>query len=224
MFDRSSAKSYRAGAMRPNLGWFLAGIFILPSAAWAQTGGAAQPSDNTQVTAEGPAPAKREDAKRSDELAVELRAVNASKLSNDDKKKNTESMLFKQRTGLSLVTDLTADARARKDIVQLNCVNAKRIQLKGLLKLSQQAASTMYEGMATTASDTVNHQYTKIAVASQRAQLLVTEAKQCVGEEAIFAGDTDVTVEISEDIPTSDPTQPAAPPLGPALPPVASGF
>ena len=225
VFDRSSAKTYRAGAMRPKLGWFLAGIFLLPSTTWAQDSGATATTPQTQVTQEDAATAaKRPDARRSDELAVELKAVNASKLTNDEKKKNTESMLFKQRAGLALVTDLTADARARKDIVQLNCVNAKRVQLKGLLRLSQQAASTMYEGMATATSDTVNHEYTKIAVASQRSQLLVTEAKQCVGEEAIFAGDTDVTVEISDDIPTVDPTLPAAPPLGPAAPPVASGF
>ena len=247
VFDRRISATYRASAMR-QLGWFLAGILSIPSTVWAQDSSTEPPTSvqpessepaagdasketpaapaagQTQVTEESPRRAARPDARRSDELGVQLRAVNATKLNDDDKKQNIETMLSKQRRGLALVTDLTADARARKDIVQLNCVNAKRTQLKGLLKLSQQAANTMFEGMATAAEDTVNHEYTKIAVASQRSQLLVTEAKQCVGEEAIFAGDTDVTVEISSDIPTTDPTLPAAPPLGPAAPPVASGF
>ena len=223
MFDMSFSATYGAAAMRLQLGWLIAVALTISSTAWAQDSEATG-AGSTQVTQQDSKASKRPDAKRSDELSVELKAVNARSLSNDDKKKNVESMLSKQRTGLALVTDLTADARARKDIVQLNCVNAKRTQLKGLLKLSQQAASAMYEGMATATDDTVNHEYTKIAVASQRSQLLVTESKQCVGEEAIFAGDTDVTVEISDDIPQEDPTLPAAPPLGPAAPPVASGF
>ena len=208
--------------------WLLIAILATPSLALAQDNGDSTATDAaTEVVQEESAPPpkpKRADAQRTDELALRLRSVDASKLTNDEKKLNIESMLSKQRTGLALVTDLTADARARKDIVQLNCVNSKRTQLKGLLRLSQQAASTMFEGMATAAQDTVDHEYTKIAVASQRSQLLVTEAKQCVGEEAIFAGDTDVSVDISSDIPEADPTVPAAPPLGPAAPPAASGF
>jgi len=223
----------REAASRPQLLRNLQQVFVATLAvgviaigakpAQAQSDNSSAGNTQTSVVKEA-APKSRVDARRADDVALELRAVNASKLSDGEKKTNIETMLSKQRAGLSLVTDLTAVARARKDIVQLNCVNAKRTQLKGLLKLSQQAGSTMFEGMATGASDTVNHEYTKIAVASQRSQMLVTEAKQCVGEEAIFTGDTDVVVEISRDIPTADPTLPAAPPLGPAAPPVASGF
>ena len=222
VFDSRFSATYRTSAMWGRLGCLIATALFLPSTASTAYG----QSSGTTVTSSAAtaAPARRPDARRSDEIAVELRSVNASQLTNDEKKKNVEAMLTRQRGGLALVTDLTSDARARKDIVQLNCVNAKRTQLKGLLKLSQQAATSMYEGMATDTQDTVNHEYTKIAVASQRSQLLVTEAKQCVGEEAIFAGDTDVRVEISADIPQTDPTLPSAPPLGPAAPPVASGF
>ena len=223
MFDRN------AGATYTRCGMWARGMFPTVVALGAVVVGgslseAGAQETTTQVTQEEAPKTERSDAKRSDDVELELRSVDAGKLTNDEKKLNVERLLSRQRLGLSLVTDLTADARSRKDIVQLNCVNAKRTQLKGLLKLSQQAGSTLYEGMATGAEDTVNHEYTKIAVASQRASLLVTEAKQCVGEEAIFAGETDVTVEISADIPTADPTLPAAPPLGPAAPPVASGF
>lgn len=243
VFDSSSLPPYRATPMRATSGWVLAGLLTISTSAWAQEAWAQEgtpapkadeaETEQTQVSetetetevsqpkAEKP---KRPDARRSDDLTVELRSVKASSLTNEEKKLNTETMLSKQRIGLSLVTDLTADARARKDIVQLNCVNTKRTQVKGLLKLSQQAASKMYEGMASGEEDVVNHEYTKVAVASQRSQLTVTEAKQCVGEEAIFAGDTTVDVEIDPNIPIDDPTQPAAAPLGPAAPPVASQF
>ncbi len=252
MFDSSSTSTYRAHTMRrmkvQTVRGLMAAVFVaVATNAGAQEQPPTPPTDDPTPTeapaspapsspAEpapsspaDPAPSSKEapsrsDAQRSDELELRLRSVNAGQLTNDEKKVNVEKLLSKQRTGLSEVTDLTAEARARKDIVQLNCVNAKRTQLKGLLKLSQQAASSLYEGMATGAEDTVNHEYTKIAVASQRAQLLGSEAKQCVGEEAIFAGDTDVTVEIDDSIPVDDPTLPAAPPLGPAAPPVASGF
>ena len=250
MFDRSLGATYTTSTMGPVRGNLFAALItsalstvvaIAPSVALGQQTSSEEAAPTPKANSEGATevtktrapdaaratPAERTtrpDARRSDDRGLTLRSVNASRFTNDQKKVNVEGLLTKQRTGLALVTDLTADARARKDIVQLNCVNAKRTQLKGLLRLSQQAASSMYEGMATAAEDTINHEYTKIAVASQRSQLLVTEAKQCVGEEAIFTGETDVTVEISSDIPTVDPTLPDAPPLGPAAPPVASGF
>lgn len=168
--------------------------------------------------------AERSDAIRSDARSLRLGDVDASKVPDSEKKTRAEKMVADQRAALSRGTDLLNEARSAKDIVQLNCVNEKLTQIKGLLRLSEQASSTMYDGLATGGGEQVNHEFTKIVVAHSRTQQLKAEAEQCVGELSVYTGETEVQVDIDENIPSNDPTLPIIPPPGPVTPPVASGF
>ncbi|MEO1228222.1 MAG: hypothetical protein AAFZ18_04890 [Myxococcota bacterium] len=154
--------------------------------------------------------------------------LDPSSVSLEDKKERVEEMLVTERKTLGRVVQLLAEARSSKDIVQLNCVNEKLIQVKGLLKISEKASLEMYEAIASGADDLINHEYTKVAVAHQKSQVLSAEAEQCVGESSVYAGDTDVDVEIDNDDGSGggggDPTTNAAAPPGPTVPPVASTF
>lgn len=152
--------------------------------------------------------------------------VDAARVPVGEKKDRVEKMVGEQRKTLARVTEILAGARASKDIVQLNCVNEKLTQVKGLLKISEQASLQMYEAIASAANDLVNHEYTKVVVAHQKSQVLRAEAEQCVGENSVYSGDTSVDVEIDDGGGGfgGDPTTAAAPPPGPAVPPVASTF
>ena len=152
--------------------------------------------------------------------------INAAGVPTEKKKERVESMLVDQRSALGRVVTILAEARSSKDIVQLNCVNEKLIQVKGLLKISEQASLEMYESIANGAQDLVNHEYTKVVVAHQKGQVLKAEAELCVGESSVYAGDTNVNVEIDAEADGfgGDPSLAAAPPPGPALPPVSSIF
>lgn len=152
--------------------------------------------------------------------------VDPTKIPIDEKKSRTEAMLVDQRQALARASEILAEARSSKDIVQLNCVNEKLTQIKGLLKISEQASLEMYEAIANNASDLINHEYTKIVVAHQKSQILKAEAEQCVGESSVYAGDTSVEVLLEGDGGgfAGDPTTASAPPPGPAVPPVASTF
>jgi hypothetical protein len=222
-FDSGLGATYTGPAMRKRwiLGWSLVlTLGVLPTSATAQDG---------EGGGEAGAPAAAA-AKRQDELTAEQRKqlrvgkVDASKVPVEEKKTTTEAMLGAQRGAVARGTELLSEARGRNDILQLNCVNEKLTQLKGLLKLSEGASAAMYEGIATGTQDEINHQYTKIVVAHQKSASLKAEAEQCVGETSVFSGETEVEVEIDSDIPQADPTLPILPPPGPVVANPASKF
>jgi hypothetical protein len=147
-----------------------------------------------------------------------------SKLPNEQKQQRTEKALVDEREALKVVSGLLATARSSKDIVQLNCVNEKLTQIKGLLRISEDASSKMNDAIASGTADVVNHEFTKIAVAHQKVLFLRSEAEQCVGELSVYTGDTVIEVSVGPDVVQYDPTIPNTPPGGPLVPPVASLF
>ena len=104
------------------------------------------------------------------------------------------------------------EARDEKDIVKLNCVNEKLTNVKGLLKISEDGDVKMQEALARRNSEEAAHEYEKIAVARTKCEQLFAESEACVGELAVYAGDTQVEVvvegeppeDISENIPGID--------------------
>ncbi|MBX2812206.1 MAG: hypothetical protein KTR25_10365 [Myxococcales bacterium] len=152
--------------------------------------------------------------------------IDAASIPVDKKKARVESMLVDQRSTLGRVVTVLANARNSRDIVKLHCVNEKLIQIKGLLKISEQASLQMYEAIANDAQDLVNHEFTKVVVSHQKSQELRTEAEKCVGENAAYAGNTSVDIEIDDNADGfgTDAPGAVAPPPGPAVPPVASTF
>lgn len=226
-FDSNKEATYGAASMRfPRvaLGVVVAGFLALPAHSNAQGDGDSAPPATSADKSDTDVQPAREDARRRIERSARVGDIDASKISTEDKKKNGEKMISESRGALARVTELLFQARESNDMVQRNCVNEKLTQIKGLLKLSEGASVSMYEAMGKGADDVTNHEYTKIAVAHQKTQLLRTEAEQCVGELSVYSGDTDVTVEIDDNIPQFDPTLPIPPPLGPETPPVASAF
>lgn len=154
----------------------------------------------------------------SDSLAGITNRIDATKVPLAEKKVNVQKMISEQQSAQSRATDLLTEARAANDIIQLNCVNSKLTQIKGLLKLSQQSSAAMYEGIERGAEDEINHQYKKIVLASQKTSSLKAEAEQCVGEKSVYSGETKVDVEIDPSTTRSDPTLPVLPPPGPSVP------
>lgn len=223
-FDRRTDATYRGPAMRWKLILGCVGTLALASPVYAQ---------DTAATTEAPAAddapgksgGKRKDAlTREQRAALRLGKIDASKVPLPEKKVGASKMISEQQAAQSRATDLLTEARAANDIIQLNCVNSKLTQIKGLLKLSQQASAAMYEGVERGTDDEINHQYTKIVVAHQKTMSLRAEAEQCVGEKSVYSGETKVDVEIDPSITQSDPTLPVLPPPGPAIPTAASEF
>lgn len=215
-FDTCSGPSYVRDAMRRVLlGVGLSALLIVPASAFSQDDPKPEaPPPETEVRTDRP------DALRSDQAAIG--GIDAASVPVEEKQSKVESMLAEQRKILARATNLLKEARAAKDIVQLNCVNEKLTQIKGLLKISENGSVKMYEAIANAQDDVINHEFTKISVAHQRAVSLGAEAEQCVGEIAVYTGQTEVSVEIDDDVTEYDPTEPPGSVLPPTIPPVAS--
>lgn len=226
-FDSGVGATYTGSAMRVRwiLGWSLAlALGALPASALAQEGAAeGEGGEAAAPAATTPAP-KRQDELTQEQRSLRVGKVDASKVPTAEKKTTAESMLAEQRAAVARGTELLSEARSKNDILQLNCVNEKLTQMKGLLKLSEGASAAMYEGIASGTQDEINHQYTKIVVAQQKSASLKAEAEQCVGAISVFTGQTEVEVEIDSDIPETDPTLPILPPPGPIVATPASEF
>jgi hypothetical protein len=119
---------------------------------------------------------------------------------------------------------LVEEARKQKDIIRINCLTDKLVQVKANQNISDRSAQAMADSSARNDRDAAFHEYTRITIVNQNLQVLGGEAEACVGEDLSYVGATRVDVD-TEGVPTGDPTQPVGP-GGPdiARPPSASPF
>ena len=99
------------------------------------------------------------------------------------------------------------EARNTKDLVKLDCVNGKLTQVKGLLRISEQADVSLQESLAKKEQLNAEHEYTKVSIAGEKVRALRGEAEQCIGQLA-FRTDQNLTVEVEEpnNLPRQDET------------------
>jgi hypothetical protein len=113
-------------------------------------------------------------------------------------------------------------ARREKDVIKLNCVNDKLLQLKQLQNIADQANNNMQEAIARGDEESRYHEFGRITISAQQAQALTTDARNCIGEDLAFLGPTQVTVEeptTPEDVTVPEPpTLPVVQPLPVASP------
>ncbi len=130
--------------------------------------------------------------------------------------------LDRMRLLVKQVAGRLEDARKEKDIVKLNCVNEKLAQIKGLLKMSEQAKAAAQQGMSRR-DESAEADLRKVGVAREKADKLGTEAEECAGQLA-FAADQKTVVEVEQptDLPDPDKVTGEPPPPIISRPPPAS--
>jgi hypothetical protein len=125
---------------------------------------------------------------------------------------------------LQRVVQLQEIARKQKDIIKLNCVNDKLVQIKGNMNVAETATTSLHESIARNDEAQRQHEFTRISLTSQKVQVLGTEAENCIGEDLTYVGQTEVKVEIDPTIPEADPTRDVKPEPVIERPPIASPF
>lgn len=108
-------------------------------------------------------------------------------------------LIGRMKAVLQRVVQLQEAARRKKDIIKLNCVNDKLLQVKQLLNIAEGASTNLQEAIARQDEDGRYHEFGRIDIAHQQASMIIGEAEQCVGEELSFLGPTQVIVEGSEE-------------------------
>ena len=115
---------------------------------------------------------------------------------------------------------LIDQARKQKDIIRLNCLMDKLMQVKANMNIADQAMQKLQEAVTRRDDGAALHEYTRITIVNQKVQVLQNEGQTCVGAELNYIGATRVEVE-APDLPegVTDPTL-EPPPL--ERPPFAS--
>jgi hypothetical protein len=152
----------------------------------------------------------------------EFRLEKKSQMSDQEKMSRSSDYLAAMRKLLQEVLKKLEQARDSKDVVKLNCVNEKLTQIKGLIRIAEQADIALQEAVAKRETSAAQHEYTKVDIANDKVRQLRAEAEECIGLSVFEVGQTEVKVEVPEGLPSTDPTE--VPPIPPAVtrPPPAS--
>jgi hypothetical protein len=119
---------------------------------------------------------------------------------------------------------LQETARRQKDIIKLNCVTDKLVQVKVNMNIAEQAMTSLQENIARSDEGGRTHDFTRLTIVNQKVLVLGAEAENCIGEDLSFVGATRVDVEVDPNVPQIDPTQPADPTIDLTRPPPASNY
>jgi hypothetical protein len=117
-------------------------------------------------------------------------------------------------------------AKHDKDVIRLNCLLDKATQVRVNAGMLDQALQALQEAISRRDEGAQLHEYTRVTIINQKAQVLRTEADACVGAETNYVGSTKVLVEVPQGISDNpDEPPPAEPPVTVVeRPPVASPY
>jgi hypothetical protein len=147
-------------------------------------------------------------------VLVDPLAVQSSTISGDE-------MLSQGREYRQQIQSITMQiqvqsqqAKADKDVIRLNCLLDKLNQVKVNANMMDQALQSLQDIVSRHDDSAQLHEYTRVTIINQKAQVLRTEADACVGAETNYVGPTKVVVESPAGM-TATVDQPAAvaPPL-----------
>ncbi len=147
----------------------------------------------------------------------------ASDVPDSQKLVRSTQALGGMREVLRAVLGKVEEARRTKDVVKLNCANEKLTQIKGLLRISEQADVSLQEAVSRQEASSSEHEFTKVMIAQQKVAQLRSEAEECIGQLA-FRTDENLFVEVEEptNLPGGDPSRPLPPDIVLVRPPPAS--
>lgn len=127
------------------------------------------------------------------------------KLTPAQMRDEAETYLPEMERGASTVRRQLSDAREKRDVVKVLCLNDKLNQIDVATRSARERMPNLRGAAEKNEADNSKHEFTVIQVLRDRVRSLVAEANQCIGEETGFIGETQVTVDIDPTLP-DDPS------------------
>jgi hypothetical protein len=118
------------------------------------------------------------------------------------------------------VQSMVEGARRSKDVIRLNCLLDRLAQMKASVNIADTSLQNLREAGARNDEGASLHEYTRITIVHQKAQVLMGEAQACAGEDLSYVGATRVDVDVANVPPGDYTTPPLAPVIVPSPPPV----
>lgn len=137
---------------------------------------------------------------------VELEARREVNLTIPQMVAQAKGFLPAMERGAGVVRRQLADARERRDVVRVLCLNDKLNQIDLAIRTANDRMEALNSASGQNDLDRTKHEFTVVQVLRDRVNTLVSEANQCIGEETGFIGDTRLTVDIDPNIPDTDPS------------------
>lgn len=81
------------------------------------------------------------------------------------------------------------EANKAKDVLRLNCLNEKLGQLRGILKVVQDARVGLQEAVARENADLAEHNFRKVVISSEQGEVISAEADACAGTSGAGGGE-----------------------------------
>lgn len=106
-------------------------------------------------------------------------------------------------------------ARQARDVVKSLCLSDKLSQVDVAARSARDRANALQAAVQRGDSELANHEFTIMSVLKQRAEQLVGEANQCIGEEVAFVGQTQVVTEVDPNLPGSEDDNTSIPAVAP---------
>ncbi len=154
---------------------------------------------------------------------VQTNMAKRAEISPNNMTAQADGYLKKMRDVLNRVVELQTIARKQKDVIKLNCVNDKLLQIKQLLNIGESNRTSLGEAIARDDESGRYDFFSNVTITHEQVVVLGSEAEQCIGEDLSFLGPTETTVEGGNE--PDDPTkgeEPGFPEVEPL--PVASPY
>jgi hypothetical protein len=106
------------------------------------------------------------------------------------------------------VTGMVDSTKLEKDVIRLNCLIDRQKQAQASLSIADQAIAALEDAIRRQDEGGALHEYTRVTIVQQQAQVLSSEADGCVGEDLRVVGKTTVSMEVAPGL-TRGRTEPA---------------
>ena len=170
----------------------------------------------------GAAPSEENKAVGAD-ADVDVSFKQQAKISADEMIGEGKHFISELEDILKRIVQLQEIAKKQADVIKLNCVNDKLLQIKEIVNIGEGAMTNIHEAVARNDEDERYHQFSRLTISHQKGQAVGQDAENCIGEDLTFVGETDVSVEVNPNVPGTDPLEPVGgEPIIIERPPLAS--
>jgi len=151
--------------------------------------------------------------------------IDPSKIGPEESLTRSHEMASQMTKIEARIGGLRTRAEQKKDMVMLNCVADKLVQVRGYNAVGIQAAQAVELAVTKHDDGARSHNLERQNIVFQKVMVLGTEAEGCTGEDVSYTGETNVEVDVDPSIPAEDPTiPPAAVDPSPGRPPEATPY